>query len=96
MTRDETIKIIRTELRRRSGKAWSMNTCDHNHMTPGETRLLPIGGDGNVIVCRRHFYVEIAFRKERNRELGEGAFPLPVWEDLVVYSAARLPRGGRG
>ena len=79
-------KDLRAEGRKQKA---TMNACDHNHMTPGETRLLPIGGDGNVIVCRRHYWHEIVFRKERNRYLGEGAFLLPAWEDLVVYSEAQ-------
>ena len=55
----------------------------------GEVRLLPTGGNSNLILCRRCFDNEIAFRKDRNKELGQFAkFKLPAWEDLEVYKNA--------
>jgi hypothetical protein len=55
----------------------------------GEVRLLPTGGSSNLILCRRCFDYEIAFRKDRNKELGKFAqFKLPAWEELEVYKNA--------
>lgn len=52
----------------------------------GEIRVLPSGGDSNLILCRSCFFHEIAFRKERNKELSADCrFDLPKWEDLKVY-----------
>lgn len=48
--------------------------------------MLPIGGSGNLILCRACFNYEIGWRRERNNELEEFAkFALPNWEDLEVY-----------
>lgn len=59
------------------------NSCDHGHQTAGEVRLLPIGGGGNVIVCRSHYLHEIQFRLKR---IADGVpFDLPEWESLTVY-----------
>ena len=53
----------------------------------GEVRVLPTGGDSNGILCKLCFNREIAFRKERNRTLGEDyKFKIPKWETLEVYS----------
>lgn len=63
----------------------------HCQRETGEVRVLPISRDphhGNVILCRACFEREIAWRKERNRELPADAllaFALPKWEDLKVY-----------
>jgi len=52
----------------------------------GEVRVLPTGGDSNAILCLRCFTKEIAWRKERNRELSKDcAFALPTWDSLKVY-----------
>jgi len=62
--------------------------CDGDHCTwsVGEVRVLPLGGDGNLILCKTCFAHEIRFRKERNRELStDAAFDLPTWESLEVY-----------
>lgn len=64
-----------------------MNTCDHGHDTTHEVRLLPYGGGGNIIVCLTHYNVEMKYRRERNRELGDAnQFDLPTWHALKVYS----------
>ena len=78
-----------------NGAHHPLNACDHDHMTSEETRLLPIGGDGNVIVCRFHHSHEMAFRRSRIREGVE--YDLPKWEDLAVYAEAAPIRhmGGR-
>lgn len=56
---------------------------------PGQVRVLPTGSQphhGNMIICRACFNREIAFRKERNRELSKDCqFRLPTWETLKVY-----------
>ena len=55
----------------------------------GEVRVLPTGGDSNAILCRLCFNREIAWRKERNRELAKDcAFKLPTWDSLKVYGDA--------
>lgn len=67
-----------------------MNTCDHNHQTPGEIRQLPIGFDphhGNMLVCRRHFEAEIEYRRERAKFTGADKWRFPKWEDLTIESA---------
>lgn len=64
--------------------------CDGGHCvrSAGETRVLPIGGGGNLILCRACYAYELAWRAERNRELGSAAqFDLPSWESLEVYQA---------
>lgn len=62
--------------------------CDGSgpHILNGEVRVLPTGGDSNAILCKLCFKREIAFRKERNRDLGKDfQFQLPDWESLKVY-----------
>lgn len=67
--------------------AHNVNACDHGHMLNGETRLLPTGGGGNVIVCIHHYHKEIAFRRER---IAAGVpFDLPTWESLKVYGEVK-------
>lgn len=66
------------------------NNCDGTHCwaEDGEVRVLPLGGGGNLILCRSCFEYEIRYRKERNKELGTAAqFDLPVWESLKVYKS---------
>ncbi len=54
----------------------------------GEVRVLPTGGDSNGLLCRLCFNREIAFRKDRNKELSKDcAFALPKWESLRVYGS---------
>ena len=54
-----------------------------------EVRLLPHSNTslhGNDILCRACFNREIAYRRERNRDLGKFAqYDLPAWEDCEVY-----------
>ena len=58
----------------------------HCQFEQGEVRMLPAGGDSNMILCRACFLHEIQFRKERNWLLEDYAqFKLPLWEDLKIY-----------
>lgn len=66
------------------------NNCDGSGPhTMGEVRLLPLGSSphhGSLILCRACFEHEIAYRKERNRDLSKDcAFKLPEWASLQVY-----------
>lgn len=74
-----------------------MSVTPHSMMNPncdgsgpcilnGEVRVLPTGGDSNAILCLLCYRREIAYRKERNRELSpECAFKLPAWDTLKIY-----------
>lgn len=60
--------------------------CGSGPHTAGEVRVLPAGGDSNLILCFRCFHRELAYRRQRNTELGEFAqFALPKWTDLKLY-----------
>jgi hypothetical protein len=51
-----------------------------------QVRVLPTGGDSNLIVCWRCYGKEIKFRTERNLSLGKREqFDLPKWENLKIY-----------
>ena len=52
----------------------------------GEVRVLPSGGDSNLILCQACFFHEMNFRRERNKELGAAyQFKLPKWTELKIY-----------
>ena len=51
--------------------------------TENETRLLPYGGGGNIILCRECYKVELSFRFNRIMEGIEQ--DMPTWESLKVY-----------
>ena len=65
----------------------TVNHCDHNHVTADEVRLLPTGGDGNMLVCYAHYLQEMVFRKEmiRTGYWAPAVAEFPVWESLKVY-----------
>ena len=66
-----------------------MNSCDHDHQTRDEVRLLPLSDEphhGNVIVCRAHYKIELAFREERAKDTGRDKWDFPAWETLKVYN----------
>lgn len=67
-----------------------MNQCDYDHETNEETRLLPLGGGGNIIICKRHYEKEIAERvqdaKEQGRDITGDYSYLPRWETLKIYN----------
>ena len=64
--------------------------CGGNGSHTGkEVRMLPYTG-GNLILCRSCFNREIAYRRERNKNLSKDArFTTPKWKTLNVYY--RLP-----
>jgi len=53
-------------------KVW----CDWGHECE-EARLLPIGGGGNLILCKAHFIREMFSRGAEKRE---------EWEALKIYN----------
>ena len=62
-----------------------MLTDDYGYQT-NELRVLPSGGSSNILCSRRGYESEIAWRRERNKELEEGCqFKLPTWEELRIY-----------
>lgn len=63
-----------------------MNCCDYGHETKKQVRRLPISEDSAVIVCITHYWAEMHFRQERNKELDKSCqFDLPKWNSLKVY-----------
>jgi len=78
-----------------NGSGWrarkqEQNNCDGSGPhTLGTVKLLPSGGDSNLILCRACWLREILYRAERNQSLGEFAqFALPTWESGKVYGGA--------
>lgn len=63
--------------------------CDGVHCLAktGQVRLLPYGGDGNMILCRSCFNHEIRERERRNKEAKENLFDTPKWEDCKPYES---------
>ena len=62
--------------------------CDGNHCSSeqGQVRVLPYSGDGNLILCQACYHYEMAWRKDRNKELASwAAFKLPAWSNLKIY-----------
>lgn len=71
-------------------KTTAPETMNDDHDRPcTEIRALPYGAPdqgGNILVGRQSYEQEIAFRRERNRQLGDSErFDLPTWESLRVY-----------
>lgn len=63
--------------------------CDGGHCVSvrGEVRSLPTGGDSNAILCRACYRHEMAYRRDRNRDLETSCqFALPAWDALKVYN----------
>jgi hypothetical protein len=62
--------------------------CDGSgpHALNPEVRVLPAGGESNLILCENCYAHEIAYRRSRNQSLSESAqFKLPEWKTLTVY-----------
>lgn len=73
-----------------------MNGCDYGHETNGETRRLPtskpdaMGSTSAVIVCKAHYFGEMAYRRERNKTLETFAkFDFPAWGKLQIIEGAK-------
>ncbi len=68
------------------------NMCDGTHCAKadGEVKLLPTGGDGNMIICQTCFLHEIAYRKRENQRLSKDCqFKTPAWSELKIYEGAK-------
>ena len=66
--------------------ATNNDCCGNGPHTSGTVRVMPAGGDSNLILCRACWQRELTYRRERNRELGEDfQFSLPAWETAKVY-----------
>lgn len=62
--------------------------CGSSPHEAGEVRVMPLAGDGNLILCRRCWTRELNWRRDRNRELSpEAAYDLPAWDHAKVYGA---------
>lgn len=63
--------------------------CDHyqgnSNKQAIEIRVLPSGGESNILCCKTHYITEIEFRKERNKQVWK-KFDLPLWENLIIYN----------
>lgn len=65
------------------------NNCSGSRCTDpsAEVRVLPTGGEGNMILCEKCYEHEMRVRRDRNGNLALGAkFELPTWQSLEVYS----------
>jgi len=70
----------------------AMKECENNNCqgsephTAGEVKVMPAGGDSNMILCCACWHKELDYREDRNRELADFAkFDLPAWNDAKVY-----------
>ena len=59
-----------------------MNYCDHGHPTYGDVRVLPLGSNSNLHVCKHHYHTELQFRKDNGNWSNEY---FPAWETLKLY-----------
>lgn len=62
--------------------------CDNDkcRAESGEVRVLPLGGDGNIILCFNCYVHEMKFRLEANKTLSPDCqFDMFVWTDLTIY-----------
>jgi hypothetical protein len=74
------------------------NNCDGGgpHRS-GEVRVLPIGGGGNLILCRACYGHEVGREMDRQRADGvpNSAWQIPLkWELLKIYWEDGKPEGG--
>ena len=62
--------------------------CDHNRCTSpnGEVRLFPIGGGGNMILCRACYRIEFVYLIERIANESIEPFEIPMWSELKKYT----------
>jgi hypothetical protein len=62
--------------------------CDNDkcELSRGQVRVMPSGGDSNLILCRACWEYELLFRRDQNKELAEDCqFDLPTWKGARVY-----------
>jgi hypothetical protein len=62
--------------------------CDGSHCREdiGDVRLYPLGGGGNLILCRDCFNHENAYRRARGRETGAPEnWPVVEWSTAKRY-----------
>jgi hypothetical protein len=66
------------------------NNCDGSGPhSEGTVKVMPTGGDGNLILCARCWAHELSYRVERNKGLGDFAkFDMPAWDTAKVYEGA--------
>ena len=58
--------------------------CDHNHQAD-EVRRLPAGGEGAMLLCRRHYNAEMTYRATSGfASIQE----FPSWDSLAPYTGA--------
>jgi len=72
------------------------DNCDGSHCTAtgGEVRVYPIGGGGNLILCRSCAAHENRYRYERGRDTGQPAnFPQVNWYECEVYPELQRSAG---
>lgn len=65
--------------------------CDNDKCLTehGQVRKVPSTGGSNLILCNHCFKCEMAWRKERNKELErDNRFPMLRWNDLEVYDVS--------
>lgn len=66
-------------------KNWN---CDNDKCThpSGETRLYPLGGGGNLILCHACWDYENRYRRQRGKESGQPEnWPLKNWNSAEPY-----------
>lgn len=67
------------------------NNCDNDKCVDpnSEVRLLPTGGDGNMIVCQACYEHEMSFRRQQNAGSTHKLYHTPKWEDLTIYDGSK-------
>ena len=63
------------------------NNCDGSNckFQTGTVKYIPLG-DGGLILCMSCYQHEMAWRRERNKELSkENRFDIPGWKQLETY-----------
>jgi hypothetical protein len=69
---------------------WIDNHCDgHGPHAGSEVRLYPLGGGGNLILCRNCFAHENRYRCERGNETKcPENWPMVAWHESKIYAKA--------
>jgi hypothetical protein len=84
---DKYRRIIAAAKSTGTWKPAEQNNCDGSGPhSLGEVRVMPTGGDGNLILCRQCWSKENSYRIERNRSLANFAkFAIINWKDAKIY-----------